>query len=57
MLAHFELTGKDVEGFIGGGQYITAEMLAKGLYESLCDPRLNATQALELAFQLNFEYV
>jgi 3-deoxy-7-phosphoheptulonate synthase len=51
---HFELTGKDVEECIGGDQKITAEMLAKGLYETLCDPRLNATQALELAFKLNF---
>jgi 3-deoxy-7-phosphoheptulonate synthase len=51
---HFELTGKDVEECIGGDQAITAEMLASGMYETLCDPRLNATQALELAFQLNF---
>jgi 3-deoxy-7-phosphoheptulonate synthase len=51
---HFELTGKDVEECIGGDQAITPEMLAKGLYETLCDPRLNATQALELAFQLKF---
>ncbi|MFZ4714203.1 MAG: class II 3-deoxy-7-phosphoheptulonate synthase [Bacteriovoracaceae bacterium] len=49
---HFELTGKDVEECIGGGQEITAEKLAEGGYETLCDPRLNATQALELAFQL-----
>jgi 3-deoxy-7-phosphoheptulonate synthase len=51
---HFELTGKDVEECIGGDQLITPEMLGQGLYETLCDPRLNATQALELAFQLNF---
>jgi 3-deoxy-7-phosphoheptulonate synthase len=49
---HFELTGKDVEECIGGDQEITPEMLGQGLYETLCDPRLNATQALELAFQL-----
>jgi len=49
---HFELTGKDVVECIGGDQEITAETLAEGLYETLCDPRLNATQALELAFQL-----
>jgi 3-deoxy-7-phosphoheptulonate synthase len=49
---HFELTGKDVVECIGGDQEITAEHLASGLYETLCDPRLNATQALELAFQL-----
>lgn len=49
---HFELTGKDVVECIGGDQDITQENLAEGLYETLCDPRLNATQALELAFQL-----
>ncbi len=49
---HFELTGKDVEECIGGGQQITDETLSQGLYETLCDPRLNATQALEFAFQL-----
>jgi len=49
---HFELTGKNVEECIGGDQAITAEMLASGGYETLCDPRLNATQALELAFKL-----
>lgn len=50
---HFELTGKDVEECIGGDQKITDETLAQGYYETLCDPRLNATQALELAFQLS----
>jgi 3-deoxy-7-phosphoheptulonate synthase len=49
---HFELTGKDVVECIGGDQEITYEELADGMYESLCDPRLNASQALELAFQL-----
>ncbi len=49
---HFELTGKDVVECIGGDQGITAEHLEKGAYETLCDPRLNATQALELAFQI-----
>lgn len=51
---HFELTGKNVEECIGGDQDITAEMLAAGAYETLCDPRLNATQALELAFKIKF---
>ena len=50
---HFELTGKDVIECIGGGQAITQEHLAEGPYETLFDPRLNATQALELAFQLS----
>jgi 3-deoxy-7-phosphoheptulonate synthase len=49
---HFELTGKDVVECIGGDQEILEEHLAEGLYETLCDPRLNASQALELAFQL-----
>jgi 3-deoxy-7-phosphoheptulonate synthase len=49
---HFELTGKDVTECIGGDQAILEETLAEGLYETLCDPRLNASQALELAFQL-----
>lgn len=49
---HFELTGKDVVECLGGDQAISEESLAKGMYETLCDPRLNASQALELAFQL-----
>lgn len=49
---HFELTGRDVIECIGGDQAITEDHLSKGLYETLCDPRLNASQALELAFQL-----
>ncbi|MEK6554978.1 MAG: 3-deoxy-7-phosphoheptulonate synthase class II [Bdellovibrionota bacterium] len=49
---HFELTGKDVVECTGGDQEILEEHLAEGLYETLCDPRLNASQALELAFQL-----
>ncbi len=49
---HFELTGRDVVECLGGDQAITEANLASGLYETLCDPRLNASQALELAFQL-----
>lgn len=49
---HFELTGRDVVECLGGDQAITEDHLAGGLYETLCDPRLNASQALELAFQL-----
>jgi 3-deoxy-7-phosphoheptulonate synthase len=49
---HFELTGQDVTECIGGAQDITAEGL-KERYNTLCDPRLNASQALELAFQLS----
>ena len=49
---HLELKRKDVAECKGGYQEITLETLAQGLYETKCDPRLNATQALELAFQL-----
>ncbi len=49
---HFELTGRDVVECLGGDQEIREEHLSEGLYETLCDPRLNASQALELAFQL-----
>ncbi|MBF0546950.1 MAG: 3-deoxy-7-phosphoheptulonate synthase class II [Candidatus Riflebacteria bacterium] len=49
---HFELTGRDVVECTGGDQEITEENLAAGNYVTLCDPRLNASQALELAFQL-----
>ncbi len=49
---HFELTGRDVVECLGGDQAITEGRLAEGLYETLCDPRLNASQSLELAFQL-----
>jgi 3-deoxy-7-phosphoheptulonate synthase len=49
---HFELTGRDVVECLGGDQAITEDNLASGMYETLCDPRLNASQALELAFQL-----
>jgi 3-deoxy-7-phosphoheptulonate synthase len=49
---HFELTGRDVVECLGGDQEIREEHLAEGFYETLCDPRLNANQALELAFQI-----
>ena len=49
---HFELTGNDVVECLGGDQAITEEHLAEGHYETLCDPRLNARQSLELAFRL-----
>ena len=44
---HFELTGEDVTECIGGG---LSESDLDARYESLCDPRLNYGQALELAF-------
>jgi 3-deoxy-7-phosphoheptulonate synthase len=46
---HFELTGKDVTECTGGTQAITEAGLADR-YHTHCDPRLNASQSLELAF-------
>ena len=46
---HLEMTGQDVTECIGGAQEITEENLACR-YHTQCDPRLNANQALELAF-------
>jgi 3-deoxy-7-phosphoheptulonate synthase len=46
---HFELTGQDVTECLGGAQAITEQGLADR-YHTLCDPRLNASQSLELAF-------
>lgn len=46
---HFEMTGRDVTECIGGAMEVTEEALADR-YHTHCDPRLNASQALELAF-------
>ncbi|MGB1547447.1 MAG: class II 3-deoxy-7-phosphoheptulonate synthase [Alphaproteobacteria bacterium] len=46
---HCELTGQDVTECIGGAQEITEDRLADR-YHTHCDPRLNASQGLELAF-------
>ena len=48
---HFEMTGQDVTECIGGGQAISEEDLSDR-YHTHCDPRLNASQSLELAFIL-----
>ncbi len=48
---HFELTGQNVTECIGGAEAITAERLSEN-YITACDPRLNASQGLELAFLL-----
>jgi len=48
---HIEMTGKDVTECTGGAQAISAENLSDR-YHTHCDPRLNADQALELAFLL-----
>ncbi|EAM0922919.1 3-deoxy-7-phosphoheptulonate synthase class II [Campylobacter jejuni] len=46
---HLEMTGKDVTECTGGASNVTAQSL-EDRYETQCDPRLNADQALELAF-------
>jgi 3-deoxy-7-phosphoheptulonate synthase len=46
---HLELTGQDVTECVGGAYEITEAGLEKS-YQTHCDPRLNADQALELAF-------
>ncbi|WP_420863567.1 class II 3-deoxy-7-phosphoheptulonate synthase [Algirhabdus cladophorae] len=46
---HFEMTGKDVTECTGGVRAVTDEDLSDR-YHTACDPRLNASQSLELAF-------
>ena len=46
---HVELTGDDVTECLGGSEHIDEAALEKN-YETLCDPRLNHMQSLELAF-------
>jgi len=46
---HVELTGDDVAECLGGSEHID-EATLESKYESLCDPRLNHSQSLELAF-------
>jgi len=46
---HFEMTGQDVTECTGGAIEVTEADLSSR-YRTHCDPRLNATQALELAF-------
>jgi 3-deoxy-7-phosphoheptulonate synthase len=46
---HFEMTGQNVTECLGGAQAISEEDLVHR-YHTHCDPRLNANQALELAF-------
>jgi 3-deoxy-7-phosphoheptulonate synthase len=46
---HFEMTGQDVTECIGGLRAVTDENLSDR-YHTACDPRLNASQSLELAF-------
>ncbi|MBC7953805.1 MAG: 3-deoxy-7-phosphoheptulonate synthase class II [Rhodospirillaceae bacterium] len=46
---HFEMTGQDVTECVGGTKAVTEARLGDR-YHTFCDPRLNANQALELAF-------
>ena len=46
---HFEMTGQDVTECTGGVRAVSDEDLSDR-YHTACDPRLNASQALELAF-------
>jgi 3-deoxy-7-phosphoheptulonate synthase len=48
---HFELTGENVTECTGGGRNILDKNLIEN-YQTNCDPRLNAEQSLELAFQI-----
>ncbi|MEM9169080.1 MAG: 3-deoxy-7-phosphoheptulonate synthase class II, partial [Pseudomonadota bacterium] len=48
---HFEMTGQNVTECIGGAQEISERDLSSR-YNTHCDPRLNASQALELAFTI-----
>ena len=47
---HIEMTGDDVTECLGGGDSIETEDLVDR-YETMCDPRLNGRQSIDLAFQ------
>ena len=46
---HLEMTGQNVTECLGGARALTEDELSRR-YHTHCDPRLNADQALELAF-------
>jgi len=46
---HLELTGQNVTECLGGSQNLLEQELHQN-YETYCDPRLNYTQSLDLAF-------
>jgi 3-deoxy-7-phosphoheptulonate synthase len=46
---HFELTAEDVTECVGGAMELTEADLSRK-YETYCDPRLNSSQSLEMAF-------
>ena len=48
---HLEITGDDVTECLGGGDSLSEEQLDDA-YTTLCDPRLNARQSLDLAFHV-----
>jgi 3-deoxy-7-phosphoheptulonate synthase len=48
---HVELTGHDVTECLGGADDIVASML-DDRYETVCDPRLNGRQSVDLAFRV-----
>jgi len=48
---HLEFTGEDVTECLGGGEEVLESQLDHR-YETLCDPRLNARQSLDLAFRI-----
>jgi 3-deoxy-7-phosphoheptulonate synthase len=48
---HLEFTGDDVTECLGGSEAVSEEQLDLR-YETLCDPRLNARQSLDLAFRV-----
>ncbi|MFG2621454.1 class II 3-deoxy-7-phosphoheptulonate synthase [Streptomyces sp. NPDC048507] len=48
---HLEFTGGDVTECVGGGEEVSLDGLSER-YESTCDPRLNRTQSLDLAFMV-----
>ncbi|MGH3915660.1 MAG: class II 3-deoxy-7-phosphoheptulonate synthase [Pseudonocardiaceae bacterium] len=48
---HLELTGDDVTECLGGEKEVLDVHLSTR-YETVCDPRLNATQSIELAFRV-----
>jgi 3-deoxy-7-phosphoheptulonate synthase len=48
---HLEFTGDDVTECVGGSEAVLEEHL-DGRYMTLCDPRLNARQSLDLAFRV-----
>lgn len=51
---HFEMTGQDVTECLGGNQKIS-ELDLQTRYHTHCDPRLNSSQSLELAFLIASE--